>query len=115
MPHTPAKPAQREPVLHHKHSHLSWLFHYQGAQCRWAGALAPVLRALLTAVRGGCITLCRCDVAAAEETAVATGGADALLHAGCVLQVPQSFLTGKGLPQPSPASFPSCDRHFNDR
>jgi hypothetical protein len=55
--------------------------------CRWARALTPVLRALLTALQGGCVTLRRCDVAAADEPADAAGGADVMLHAGGVLRV----------------------------
>lgn len=55
--------------------------------CRWGTALAPLLRSLLTALQGGCVTLARCDVAAAEEAAAAAGSADILLHAGGVLQV----------------------------
>ena len=56
-------------------------------QCRWDGALPVVLRALLWALRGGSVTLRRCDVAVASEVADAAGAADILLHAGGVLQV----------------------------
>jgi hypothetical protein len=49
--------------------------------------LVPVLRALLTALQGGSVTLRRCDVAVAGEAADAAGAADVLLHAGGVLQV----------------------------
>lgn len=68
--------------------------------CRWAGELAPVLRALLTALQGGSVTLRRCDVAAAGEAAAVADAADILLHAGGVLQVGFQPSTMRTVPSP---------------
>ena len=50
------------------------------------GASLAALLGRLTA-GGASVTLCRCDVAAAEEASAVASPADAILHAGGVLRV----------------------------